>query len=60
MTLRRLRMEDCIAAVPMPPGDAPIMAVGLGAKEFLSRGREPVIRDLSNQVHNAKVFREFD
>jgi hypothetical protein len=31
--LRTLRNEDCITAVPMPPGDAPMIPVGLRAKE---------------------------
>ena len=34
-------MEDCITAVPMPPGEAPMMPVGLRAKELVPQGREP-------------------
>jgi len=34
-------MEDCITAVPMLPGEAPMMPVGLRANELAPQGREP-------------------
>src|SRR5215207_3628615 len=34
-------MEDCITAVPMLPGDAPMIPVGFRAKELVPQGREP-------------------
>ena len=39
--LRTLRIDDCITAVPIPPGEAPMIPVGLRAKELLPHGREP-------------------
>src|SRR4051794_4100396 len=39
--LNTLRNEDCITAVPMPPGEAPMIPVGLRAKELVPHGREP-------------------
>jgi hypothetical protein len=34
-------MEDCMTAVPILPGDAPMMPVGLRAKELVPHGRDP-------------------
>ena len=34
-------MEDCITAVPMLPGEAPMIPVGLRANELVPQGREP-------------------
>ena len=39
--LSTLRIDACITAVPIAPGDAPMMPVGLRAKELCPQGREP-------------------
>ncbi|MGY3319103.1 hypothetical protein ACVWYS_003804 [Arthrobacter sp. TE12231] len=36
-----LRSEACITAVPMPPGEAPMIPVGLREKELVPEGRDP-------------------
>ena len=39
--LNTARMEDCITAVPMLPGEAPMMPVGFRANELAPQGRDP-------------------
>ncbi|PRY68589.1 hypothetical protein B0I08_104292 [Glaciihabitans tibetensis] len=39
--LSTLRMFDCITAVPIAPGDAPMMPLGLRAKELVPQGLDP-------------------
>jgi hypothetical protein len=39
--LSTLRIDDCMTAVPMTPGEVPMMPVGLRAKELVSQGRIP-------------------
>ncbi|GAP59421.1 hypothetical protein AHiyo1_27190 [Arthrobacter sp. Hiyo1] len=34
-------MDACITAVPMLPGDVPMIPVGLRAKELVPHGRDP-------------------
>ena len=36
-----LRKDDCITAVPILPGEVPMIPVGLRANEFDPQGREP-------------------
>src|SRR5690606_2328833 len=39
--LSTLRIDDCMTAVPIEPVEAPMMPLGLRAKEFCPYGREP-------------------
>jgi hypothetical protein len=50
-----LRKDDCITAVPMLPGEVPMIPVGLRANEFFPQRREPQSIAFLRAIENGTV-----